>query len=116
MKLTSDRVDLPNSVIVGAIQYAVSRSLRRVLEGSPSERIAFMQLALPVLEEALENKTVFSVECPIEKELSAQFANYCADMRLDPLTLLVGAMMVELKLGVLPSDLPDFSHTCGTDS
>jgi hypothetical protein len=116
MDIRSDLVTLPHSIIVGAIQYAVSRSFKRVLESSPSERIGYMQLALPVLQAAEENKTIFSVECPIEKELEAQFAKYCADMRLNPLPLLVGAMMVELQLGALPSVLPDFSHVCGTDS
>ena len=116
MEQKADLINLPEKMIIAALQHAVSGGMRRVLAGEPAQRMALMMLALPVIEEAKQQGTIFSVACPVEPDLDRRFREYCADMNLNMLPLLVGAIMVELGLASMPSELPDFDHTCVSDS
>lgn len=114
-------VPLPEEIIVKAVLehgregYAVpvSNALRRILDGTSSERIAMMQLGMDALDSATERGAIKSIPCALSEELLERFFEYCEEMNLRAELLVVGAMMLELGMDELPTDLPDFSDVCG---
>ena len=120
MSTAETSVPLPEQLIVKTIQeygeeefaQPISRALQRVLQAEASERIFIMQLGMDAIDQASEAGMMYSYPCVISPEILEEFADYCEEMNLRPELLLVGAVMLELELESLPTDLPRFSDVC----
>jgi hypothetical protein len=74
----------------------LAQALRAILQGSPAERMAMMQDALPLMASAMEHLP----SCPVDKPLVDQFDEYCSRKMVKAEVLLTGALMHALHISV----------------
>jgi hypothetical protein len=73
----------------------MERALRRILDGTPADRKSMMFAALPF---ASNGNEIFNYPLAIQSDLFRRFEEFCHQKSLNPLVLIVGAMLSELGM------------------
>jgi hypothetical protein len=112
--LREQLIPLPRAVIERAQQETddpgltsiVEHAFARILDGTPGDRMAFMQTALPLAADGAE---VYSYPCVVRSEQFRRVDQLCQEKNLSPVVLVAGAIMVGLGM-VAPPDTPPSGH------
>ena len=112
--LREQEIPLPRAVIERALQETddpgltsiVERAFARILEGTPGDRMALMQAALPL---TTDNAEVYSYPCVVRSEQFRRVDQLCQEKNLSLVVLVAGAIMVELGMAA-PPDTPPSGH------
>jgi hypothetical protein len=96
---------------ITAISSLVESAASRIIDGSPGDRFALMQAALPLMEQPSSE-----FEFPsIDQDLMQRLNEYCESKHLRPDVLLTGALMSELDMtdaGEDSVESDDFKKHC----
>jgi hypothetical protein len=112
--LRKQQIPLPRAVIERALQETddpgltsiVENAFARILEGTPGDRMALMQAALPL---TTGNAEVYSYSCVVRSEHFRRVDKLCHEKNLSLVVLVAGAIMVELAMAP-PPDAPPSGH------
>jgi len=107
--LREQNFPLPRKVIERAKQQGddqafarlMERALRRILDGTPADRKSMMFAALPFTENQDE---IFNYPLVIQSDVFRRFEEFCREKSLNPLVLMVGAMLSELGMATSSAD------------
>lgn len=114
--LREQQIPLPRAVIERALQESddrgftslIERAFSRILDGTPGDRMALMQAALPLTTDTAE---VYGYPCIVRSEQFRRLDEFCHAKMLNPIVLVAGAMMVELGMAESTKNPPGHCPT-----
>lgn len=87
--------------------HSVERAMRRILDATPAERFAMMELAIPLLQEQSTELPLTSIDVALHNRL----IEFVTEKALNIDVLMTGALLLESNTAKLPETLP-VPHSC----